>query len=323
MTSDFAEEVTYATNPPIVLPQGTQQEAPPDDLYDAPTLDQPEELPSRATQSPVTNSPAPAVSQPSGSRFITVSEDARLERERNRSNNLIVALQLFGLLATLSLLVWIGWQLMQPASADELHAQIISVYQAQGDDGLRTVSDEIQEFFDRFPDDERIGELEPLKDKLEFGKFERSASRKLRGRPKQATNPIARKYYEAMAIAETDPSQAIVMLQSILALYDPENTTRNLQADNQSADHESNNQRWLILTRNKLSDLQQEIAKLTAIQLPAMRERIETAKKLQASNPQAAQKMYEAIIDLYGHQPWAKETVEQARQALNAAKKVE
>ncbi|NOY42108.1 MAG: serine/threonine protein kinase [Planctomycetes bacterium] len=313
-TADFAKEATSSTSSPIVLPHDNESGEAPFDLYDAPTLDQPIDLTRNKANVPtqITTS-TPEEQRTTGSRFITVDEDARRERERARGSRLVLAGQLGGLLFALAVLVWIGWRLMQPATADELFSKISTVLSEQGEEGLRSVSSEIKEYFERFPDDPRAVELAPWRERLEYQKFERNARRKSRMNGGKTKNPIERKYYEAMAIAENDPSQSLAILQSLLALYDPEETAAS-QLPSKSEDA---NQRWLALTRRQIERLTQNIAELTATQLPALRERLAAAAKRQKSDPATAAKMYQAIVDLYGNQSWAEEIVKQAQHALN------
>ena len=51
-------------------------------------------------------------------------------------------------------------------------------------------------------------------------------------------------------------------------------------------------------------------------QLAEIRERLETASRLVASDSQKAAAMFRAIIDLYEHEMWAADAVAQARERL-------
>jgi hypothetical protein len=47
--------------------------------------------------------------------------------------------------------------------------------------------------------------------------------------------------------------------------------------------------------------------------LPVLKERLAAAQRLEKTAPQQAAGIYQALIDLYGDQPWAAEIVDQAR----------
>ena len=318
-TADFREGATRETNSPIVLPHDTGSGKAAHDLYDAPTLDQPEE-PDDAKENipPQLIDHEESAPTPTGTRFTTVDEDARRQRDRSRGNRLVLGIQLGSLFAALVLMVWAGWSLMKPASVDELYEKITTVLDEQGEEGLRSVSNEIKEYFERFPDDPRAEELEPWREQIEFQKFERNARIKSRKSNGKTENPIERKYYEALAIAENNPSQGLAVLQSLVALYDPGNAKANQSPSPNKL--EDANQRWLALARRQIESLKKAVVEQTATELPALRERLATAAKLRKTNPQAAAKMYRAIIDLYENQPWAHEIVAEARRALNLDK---
>ncbi len=316
-TADFAKEATHATDSPIVLPQDTESVEAPPDLYDAPTLDQPQK-PTRDKANVPTQPDAvlPAEPRSTASHFITVDEDARRERERARGNRWVLATQLGGLLATLAVLVWGGWQLMQPATADELYNKISTVLSEQGEEGLRTVSGEIEEFFERFPEDLRTVELNPWRERLEYQRFERNARIRSRLSGGKINNPIERTYYEAMAVAENNPSRGLAMLQAILALYDPQDATAQLSGKIPGK-LDDVNYRWLALIRRQIEISAERIDEQAATQLPALHERLAAAAKLLETDSASARKMYQAILDLYGNQSWAQEVVFEAQRALD------
>jgi hypothetical protein len=73
---------------------------------------------------------------------------------------------------------------------------------------------------------------------------------------------------------------------------------------------------YLTLAERQLTKLRQVIDKRAADQLPTLKERLATAQRFEQSAPAEAAEMYQAIIDLYGDQPWAADVVDQARERL-------
>ena len=313
VTADFGVEATISTASPIILPPSTEAgEEEGYDLYDAPTLDQPEPLIKEKVSVPTKQTPVKPSQRPTGTRFITVDEDARREREGKRGSRVLMAAQLGGLLAALALMVWFGWRLIQPATEEELYAKITTVLSEQGEDGLRSVSDEIKDYFTRFADHPHASELEPWREQLEFQRFERNARLKSRLSGGKTKNPIERKYLEAVELAKNDPQQGLEILQSLIILYDPEDQT----AGQSPSKLDDANQRWLALARKQIETLTEQVEQQTAAQLPDLIERFKHAKQLSASNPVAAKQMLQALIKLYENQNWASEVVEQSQAAL-------
>jgi hypothetical protein len=80
--------------------------------------------------------------------------------------------------------------------------------------------------------------------------------------------------------------------------------------------HLAEDQQWLLLVRQQITELTEQVEKQVAVQLPVLRERLAVAAKLEQKRPELAKRMYLAIISLYENQPWAREVVEEARSAI-------
>ena len=253
------------------------------------------------------------------SHFTTVDEDARRQRELDRSNPLALATQLGGLLATLGFLVWGGWQLMKPPTADELFSTIYQVVDTEGLNDLpRETVKNAESFFTRFPNDPRTQELQPLREQLEFQKQERQARQRSRFAGAAGLKPIDQIYFEALAVAEKDPATAHTQLQALLALYDPLKIIVDFDAAKSYSKHfeQFGDPRLLVIARQRIEQLSKQLQASTNNLLPALEERLAAAKKLQHANPRQAQQMYQAIIKLYKNQAWAREAVQRAEKEM-------
>jgi hypothetical protein len=66
-----------------------------------------------------------------------------------------------------------------------------------------------------------------------------------------------------------------------------------------------------------LARLHKELDSTAADLRVTVQNQLEEAKQIGRNDPQHAAAMYRAMIELYGDKPWAKEVVEQAREALD------
>jgi serine/threonine-protein kinase len=261
---------------------------------------------------------APSISAPTGktvvapktSRFTTVDEEAaRLQREQPSQRWLLVG-QLAGIIAMLLGLFALGWWLTQPASADDLYVKIETHLAENGEDDLNSIEDEITEFLQRFPADERTDTLRPYADELELRKMERKIRFRSRVTGAAETHPIAELFGQANALRETNPERAAAILRDLLTLY---------PSDGEAAVSMSEDMRqYLMLAERELAKLQKAIDAKAKEQLPMLRDRLSAAERLQAESPDEAAAMYRALIDLYGEQPWAAELIAEARERLKS-----
>ncbi len=309
-TAEVRDEATRALDKPVVLPHDTKSEPVATDIFDAATLDQPGDVQQPELDPPVLTSP-----EPLRTTFTTVDEEKRRQQQHTGGNMWVISAQLALLVTVLVVLVWGGWRLMRPASADELFQEITTKIEQQGDGDLRIVSSQLDKFAERFADDPRNRELDPLRKQWEFQRFERQALSS-RSANADTASPIGRVYVEAVRLAQDDSAAALGMLQNLVALYDPLDFTWELQpaemgiGDNPFGEVD---QRWLMLARQKISELRHDLDAQAKAQLPALRERLAAAAALERTRPTRALQMYQAIIHLYGNRPWAREIVAQAR----------
>lgn len=327
VTAAIDEQATRALDAPVVLHHDSMVEADHPNLYDAPTLDQPTEsgalAPSARPQREPEQTLVGTTAATKSTHFTTVDEDARRQIEQSRGNRLPLIGQLVGLLAALGLLVWGGWQLMKPPTADQLYASITESVEAKGDEEFsredaKTVGANLESFLERFPNDARIGELQPLQEQLEFFDYERQVRTRSKFSRGGGVKPIEKIYFDAVAISGTDPAKSLSKLRALLALYDPLEKITSLEAARSTPEKfkELGDPRLLVVARQRIKNLMEQATELRSNQLPALRERLAAATNLQTSKPAQAKQMFQAIIELYEEQPWATEAVDQAKRAI-------
>jgi serine/threonine protein kinase len=258
----------------------------------------------RAAPARPTPPPAPAAPPtPRPARFTTVDEDRR-RAERNRAEWLALAGQLAALVATLGAMVWLGWRLTRPASADDLFAAVAESF-VDNPDKLSDVKDEIADFLSRFPDDPRRGEIQGYADELELQQLERRLRTQARMSGGRTAHPAEQVYADAIALVGTDPARAAQMLADLLNLYPrPDDVDEHARP-------------YLTLAERQLEILSTSLASRADEQLPQLAERLRTAKGLETRDQVAAREMYQALVNLYGEEPWAAPVVKEARQRLS------
>ena len=79
------------------------------------------------------------------------------------------------------------------------------------------------------------------------------------------------------------------------------------------------NEMCLILAQRRLAQLREEVKKRSAEQLSLLEDRLDAADALRKSDPERAEAMYRAVVELYAEKPWAADAVDRARKALKPA----
>jgi serine/threonine-protein kinase len=181
-----------------------------------------------------------------GSRFTTVEELQRvvkLEAERTARRDRFVRLALAGgLVATV---LAIGYTLLQPATADQLHERITTIAADPAAD-LRDARPLIDLFLTRFPADARAASVASLGRELDLDALERRARR--RPRDNAALEPVERDYRAAMDREAESPLACLAALEAILALHGDAGASESLAGD-PSGVHGVDGPLWLDLVR--------------------------------------------------------------------------
>ncbi len=347
-TAHSRREATRALEENSRLPTGVELLPPgmenvPSHLFDAPTVAAPlagtedgdaaEENRRVAASTQAAEIPVPGMGK---RRFTTVDQD-NIQRQTTSSGNLLsLVAQLLGIVAALSLLVWGGWKLMQPATADDLYARIMEAVEEKGTENLRMIEKPLQEFNQRFAEDHRNVELDKFREELKLQQMERKLRRRVQIGNARPMSPIGQIYGMAINTAATDPQRGVEMLSSLLALYDPEgwadpaktlgqaNSTnserkRNLHAPSSKNLLNEEDRRWLVLARRQYDRLLDRGREQQSNLSQSLHERLRLALKLQTTHPEVATRMFQAIVNLYSKQTWAAEIVTQARFQLKMA----
>jgi serine/threonine-protein kinase len=315
-----------------LLPTGADKV--PSHLFDAPTVADP--LAEARESSPIPSSTE--VTQAAGSRFTTVDQEESRWQTQPSGNLLQLTAQLLAILAALGLLIWGGWWLMRPATADDLYVQIMGAVEEKGTDNLRVIEKPLREFYQRFEQDPRAVELDKYREELELQQMERKLRRNVTFGGTRQMSPIGRLYGMAISTASKDPLRGVEMLSSLLALYDPEDLSDPARVlpqessasladpgglhsprEKASLGEETlseEDRRWLVIARRQHARLLDRAREQRANLSRSLRERLQVAVELQPTRPEVATRMFQAMVDLYSGQAWASEIVAQARDHL-------
>ena len=246
--------------------------------------------------------------------YTDVEEEARQAELAAQLSPLAFAGQTLGALAALLAIGAFAIWLTRTPSADTLYARISAAAVDDSDfDALREVDDEVETFLEEYPDDPRADEVRSYFEQLELSKLERRLQLLVYrgGDGEDDLLAIERLFVEANELSETKPEQAAAQLESLLALYrgaNEENSTNEETAARQQACYR--------LAVRELAALLAKIAEQAAAQLPELRSRLEHADAMASTDPDGAQTIYQALVDLYGEREWAAEVVDEARTRL-------
>jgi serine/threonine-protein kinase len=244
-------------------------------------------------------------------RFTTVSEDD-LRGGRASDDAPLKQWAVAAALAAVGLIV-IGSAIYfatRPPSADRLYAAVKGAADRGGADALVPVEVELARFLQLYPGDPHYEEMQQYADELERYRRERQLDvRTRRGGNAHDLTPVERAYQQAIQLAAADPEAALAHFEALVAVYGD-------ATDSQSSTADKRTQQCLQLARQQISRLRPEVEKLTSEQQAAVREQLDRAQQLAATDRPAAKKIWQGIITLYGDKNWANELVEQARANL-------
>ena len=244
-------------------------------------------------------------------KFTTVEEDAH--RERLLAEQAVGPRwwQLAGLVSGLVLLLLAGWYFTRPPTADSLYARIRAVAENGEAQQLASAEHQMREFIERFADDPRAAEVVGYQKEVELYRMERRLRIQARmGRGTTGLMPIEQIYVEAVRVSETDPLRAVEQFDALIDLYGEPGDESNSEGDN------DRRQLCLKLARQQRELLQAQANEMVVEQRGALEERLARADSIVEDDPARAEKIWKAIVDLYGDRPWADDLVAQAQKGL-------
>jgi serine/threonine protein kinase len=271
-----------------------------------------------ATQSLPAEKTVPESPPKSTGHFVAVSREELGKEEYAQPKIAFPSLQTWALAAALLLVGLVIWYLLQPLSADALYSRIASRIEIENENvgseseklkALLDAEDDINAFLQQYSGDHRAGKLRKYQKEIDLYRRQRKFDLHISGlADAEALLPIERAYLEAMSLERVNPEQSIAKLQAIVDLY------------SYSAPVSGPVGECLTLARRRLEQLKQDVEKRAAEQIEILQRRLDEADKLLSSDPEEAQAMYRAAVELYSDKPWAAEVVRRAQAALDKFK---
>ncbi len=214
----------------------------------------------------------------------------------------MISLQTWALAAGLLMVGLSVWYFLQPLSADALYKRIAAETKDESIESLRRAEDDINSFLQQFPKDPRAFKLRNYQREIDLYRRELNFDRRVKGLAgAESTLPVERAYLEAISYEKLSPERCIAKLQALLDLYQYNSETAEPVGD------------CLVLARRRLDQLKQEVGKHAPEQLKIIGQRLDEADRLATTDPQRAESMYRAAVELYADKPWAAEAVRRAK----------
>lgn len=199
----------------------------------------------------------------------------------------------------------IAWYLSRPPSADSLYRVISAAAALEDTQELALVDDQVEEFLSRYPQDSRHSEVAEWWTEIREYRQQSKArhlARQLSRKP--ALNAVERAYLDALDNAQLQPHRAAARLQAFIALY----------GGRPDASRMAN--RCVEAAKEQLEQLRTELAHADEDLRQTLAAELRRAGEISATDPQAAQAIYRAIVELYSNEPAAAASVAEAKQAL-------
>ncbi len=208
-----------------------------------------------------------------------------------------------GIVALLLGSVAVAWWMLQPSSADDIYATITAAVDS-GDDGqLLSVRADIDEFLERFPDDERLVEVQALADEAELVRRVKLLQRKAaQVGGAQELSAIEQAFLDCLQTRAKDVALAREKFTAFLSVF---GQLENLEPG----------ERRLV----ELAQFAKRAGERLPLQpAPAAQAQLETliqsAEK--ALPAQRLQRYYEDLLLLYADKPWADEQMQRIRKKM-------
>jgi hypothetical protein len=230
------------------------------------------------------------------------------------------------------------WYLLQPPEADDLYekieAGIASHRQEDYVRALRSREEEMRQFLSLFPNDPRGEELARYIKEIELANMQRNFERRVDHLvDRQDLLPVELAYLEAMETARLHPEKGIRKLRALITLYQSASSAREEMSSRSSREGTMENsdrgtppgstrplagptEMCVELARRRLEALESMVEASSEEQREMIFKRLNHADELEASDPERARNIREAVIELYSEKDWAEEAVERAAENL-------
>ena len=239
--------------------------------------------------------------------FTTIEDERTRELISERESVPLISLPTIFLILSLIGTSFLIWYSIRPPSEGDLLERIEVVARIGDDVRLREVEDEIGMFLNLYGESKSAPRIKDYQDRLNVAR--------LSGRALRQANDLFRRYpdsiiagdfVDAIRIAPSQPEQALAKLQAIVDLY-----------GNQSRRHPEIRS-FVDAANMQIPRLRRRVEDRRENYQTQIERQLDKAQRLGKNNPQKANQIRQAVIDLYAAQPWAEDLVSRARGELQA-----
>jgi hypothetical protein len=198
------------------------------------------------------------------------------------------------------------WYSRRPPDADQLYQRILANVDKKDLAQVNRAEQDIGQFLQHFEADERAGELASLRKDLQLNRQQRRLKRMM-DQPSDTAfslSPIEQLYLDAMRTHASRVEDVVVELEALVDLF------RNSPGPSEKE------RLCLALAERELNVLRQSVQQVSATHRPLIKQRLDQADQLQATDPEAAQSIRRAIVRVYSDRRWAHDLVQRARDDL-------
>jgi len=199
--------------------------------------------------------------------------------------------------------VGIIFVLMQAPDADTLYETI-----AARADNPSAVKQEIKEFLERFPDDVRASQVQYMLFQADSRQHIRRLELKAKLSGPVKLLPIENAFLMALRDREIDPSITLIRLQAVAQMYESNQDDMTLDG-----------MQCLSAILGQINLLTPIVEEYESNHRAAMEATLKNAQQLTASDPLAAKRACQGVIEVYRDKAWAQDLVEQATERLKEA----
>lgn len=207
-----------------------------------------------------------------------------------------------GMLIALVGSIGLVWWKLQPQSADELYRAIMSAVESGDDSQLLASSDHLDDFLNRFPNDERVADVKVLKDEADLVRRVKLLQRKAaRSGGINELSAAEQAFLDAINTRSEDFQLGQQKLAAMISLFSIDSNGPSEERLVELAKYAKNAGNAVNLTKDPMAKAQLENL-------------IQTAES--AMSAENLNRFYNNILLLYSDKPWARDQVARIRKKL-------
>jgi serine/threonine protein kinase len=191
------------------------------------------------------------------------------------------------------------WWKLQPQSADEMYANIMTAVSSGDESSLLNITDDLTEFMERFPADERSIDIQALKDEADLIRRVKLLQRKAaRAGGVNELSAAEQAFLDAIQTRSQDFQQGQMKLAAMISVFSIDNLDPSDQRLVELAQYARKVGAAVNLTKDPIAKAQLDVM-------------IQSAEK--AMSPERLKQFYDHVLMLYADKPWAKEQIDRIR----------